>query len=690
MQSSLTKIRIRKPKSCRLKFHLFILFIGLCTAGSVLINIKPINALSISDWNAGRIIDYGLFTDSTTMDAGQIQQFLNVKVPICDTMGTQSAADWGRPDLNHAQYAASRGWPAPPYPCLKDYTENGLSSAQIIYNVAQRYNINPQVLIVLLQKEQGLITDTWPLPVQYKTATGYGCPDTSECEAKYFGLTAQLYWAGTLFHAVVTDNQTWSNPYGSGTSWFSPYTLGSNSIYYNPNVSCGSSVVDIQNRATQSLYDYTPYQPNSATLNWGLSGGPSVSSSYPDCGAFGNINFFTYFNNWFGSTTEPASFKYSVTSREMYYDNEYKNKVPDTSIVEPNQELYMKILIKNTGNQTWYKKNLHLGTSGPQDRASLFVSNEWLGPNRPSSMTEDYVSADGTATFMFKIKTPTYLGEYKEQFGVLIEGYRWLDSTFTVPITVASSTPYYSMQTVSFDTYSDVEMTKKISNSNVTKYTNSKIYIKAVVKNTGNQTYPALSTILAPSNPIDRNSIFSDSSWIGGSRTTIAKEGDILPQGTGTYTFSITTPSTPLIRTQEQFGLLIENVQWLNYNIGSLSVQTNKRPPTSLNTNQVLETNEALLSGDERYALILQGDGNLVLYSPSRPLWASNTVGRGGTKLIIQSDGNLVIYDKNWSPVWSSRTNGKGTSSLQIQNDGNLVIYNNTSYTWATWTVNQT
>jgi len=297
---SIAKIsNTRRP----IAFLLAILFLFLCV-GLAVINSERTDAFSVGDWDAGRIIDNSVFTNTTTMSVNDIQQFLNTKVPICDT--------W------HAGlYGSSGTWYGPPFTCLKDYTENGLSAAQIIYNVSQQYQINPQVFIVLLQKEQSLITDTWPAPYQYRSATGYACGDTSACESKFYGLTAQLHWAGTLFHTVVTGNSNWSNPYSSGTSWFSPYILGNNKIYYNPGPctaldgsqcikrnpdACSSSIVNIKNSATQSLYDYTPYQPNSATLDWEFNNGPPVSSAYPECGAFGNVNFLTYFTDWFGST----------------------------------------------------------------------------------------------------------------------------------------------------------------------------------------------------------------------------------------------------------------------------------------------------------------------------------------------------------------------------------------------------
>lgn len=242
-------------------------------------------ANSIVDFQPGRIVDDDVFTAAGSMSVYDIQNFLNSKVPSCDTNGTQPASDFGRSDLTHAQYAATQGWPGPPYTCLRDYRENGLSAAQIIYNTAQQYQINPQVLIVLLQKEQGLVTDTWPLPSQYRTATGYGCPDSTGCDATYYGFTNQVTWSGKMFHAIMTSSPT----------WYSPYVQGNNYIQWSPNTSCGGATVNITTLATQALYDYTPYQPNSSALAAGYGRGDSCSSN-------GNRNFYLYFNDWFGST----------------------------------------------------------------------------------------------------------------------------------------------------------------------------------------------------------------------------------------------------------------------------------------------------------------------------------------------------------------------------------------------------
>lgn len=108
------------------------------------------------------------------------------------------------------------------------------------------------------------------------------------------------------------------------------------------------------------------------------------------------------------------------------------------------------------------------------------------------------------------------------------------------------------------------------------------------------------------------------------------------------------------------------------------------------------------VSPNRAYILIMQGDGNLVLYkavgqnpvpAPGAvmnvvPLWASNTTGQGAEYFAVQNDGNLVIYTANNKPVWSSGTQGDWLSALHLQTDGNLVLYK-LAPAWATGTVQE-
>lgn len=256
----------------------------------------PAQAVSGAEWQAGRIIDDSVFYNKSSMSLDQIQQFLNAKVPVCDIWGTKSYGGTTR-----RAYLESRGVKFP-LVCLKDYQENpsthqsnlngegvpagAKSAAEIIRDAAQTYNINPQVLIVLLQKEQGLVTDDWPEPLQFRSATGYGCPDSQPvCQSEYYGFYNQINNAAAQFRR-----------YANSPNSYNHVPFRNNSVRYNPQVSCGSSTVYIQNQATASLYNYTPYQPNQAALD-------NLYGRGDACSAHGNRNFWVYFNDWFGMSS---------------------------------------------------------------------------------------------------------------------------------------------------------------------------------------------------------------------------------------------------------------------------------------------------------------------------------------------------------------------------------------------------
>ena len=308
---------------------LLVSMVVMVTAGLLITPSQKAAALTASSFNPGHIIDDSVFTDSTALSANDIQNFLDAEVPTCDTNGTTltnhpngsggyyTRAQWGAvwDSENNTTVGAA------PYICLKDYVENtsagtnnlqnprtipgGISAAQIIYNVAQEYGINPEVILVTLQKEQGLITDDWPWANEYTEAMGYNCPDTGPCSG-YGDFYLQVNAAAAQFRNYLTNPNNFN------------YTVGYNSILYAPG--CGSSTVYIQNQATAALYDYTPYQPDATVLAntnpTGSSSGPGAAVSGDSCAAYGNRNFWWYFNTWFGSSlgSNPISQSMSIVS----------------------------------------------------------------------------------------------------------------------------------------------------------------------------------------------------------------------------------------------------------------------------------------------------------------------------------------------------------------------------------------
>jgi hypothetical protein len=673
---------ITNPLFTKKRIFVALAVVAILFTGSLVLNkILPANALSGSQWRAGNIIDDGLFYNGNDMSVEQIQSFLNQKVPNCDTNGTQQSELGGG---TRAQYAASKGYSLPII-CLKEYYENpstratnlgtgqrpagSISAAQIIKNASAQHGVGAKVLLVILEKEMSLITDTWPLPNSYRKAMGFACPDTAPCDAQYYGFANQVASAARQY--IIYKNNPNAYRHVAGRS---------NNVLLNPVSSCGSTAVFIASTATAGLYNYTPYQPNQAALNnlYGLGDG---------CSAYGNRNFWTMYNNMFGSTSANPSYGYSVMSKELFSDAARQNKLPDNPSVTPDTTVYGKVAVRNNGNQTWYQDSFRLGTQNPMERVSAFATGDWISLSRVVRMNEASVTAGGTATFTFTMKTPSQLTSFNENFGTLIEGQRWLDGAFSIPITVATSSPYYSIENLSFNAYSDSAMTRQINPNSISAFIGSKLYFKAVIKNTGNQPLPANLTKLATSDPLDRVSTVNDSSWLSATRVVTATEGTIDPQGTGTFTFSITNSQQPVNKLKEQFGLVIEGQRWLSGNVGTAVIQTETRPPVELYANQTLELGDRLLSFDERFQLIMQSDGNLVLYSGGQALWASGTSGKGAVRLIMQYDGNLVLYRTNWTPVWTSGTSGRGPSMLIPQTDGNLVLYTESwNPTWNTRT----
>jgi hypothetical protein len=89
---------------------------------------------------------------------------------------------------------------------------------------------------------------------------------------------------------------------------------------------------------------------------------------------------------------------------------------------------------------------------------------------------------------------------------------------------------------------------------------------------------------------------------------------------------------------------------------------------------QYLKAGQYRRSKNGLYTLIMQTDGNAVLYKGRTALWSSVTA-RKASSLVMQKDGNLVIISGR-TPVWASNTGGSTGAFLAVQNDSNMVIYN--------------
>ncbi|MBE6482741.1 MAG: hemagglutinin [Actinomyces ruminicola] len=230
----------------------------------------------MTGFDAGHIIDDDVFYDSTTMTAAEVAAFIDKA-----NAGCQAGAD-GTPCLADATFDTEER--AATTACPGGYTAaTGETAAAIISQVATSCDINPRVLLVLLHKEQGLLTASGSRLTarRYEAATGYACPDGQECDAEYAGFFRQVYGAASQFQSYRLD------PHG-----FQVVAGETTQLAYSPSSLCGAGELTAANQATAGLYNYTPYLANAAAADGG-----------DDCTSWGNWNFYGYFRALFGDPT---------------------------------------------------------------------------------------------------------------------------------------------------------------------------------------------------------------------------------------------------------------------------------------------------------------------------------------------------------------------------------------------------
>jgi hypothetical protein len=279
----------------------------------------PSKALAGVNYN--RVMDDFVFSSSGRMTASQIDSFLNTFSSSCiSTHSGFSAVDPTGYNPSHSFTYGSR-----------------VSAGKVIYDAAQAYDINPQVLLATAQKEEGLVQGDGPYgcgALAISASMGYGCPDSGTSH-NYSNLSPALYYRnnapvrsvrgtcvstaskagfsqqliraawllkfgqqrslGNTSWAVIKGN--WDNsddpqtcPYGG------PMTQGyrkrcssdTSATYYDGKTTIDGTSVHMDTGATAALYWYTPHK-------------------------HGNLSFYNIFVSWFGS---PLANAIKVT----YYD----------------------------------------------------------------------------------------------------------------------------------------------------------------------------------------------------------------------------------------------------------------------------------------------------------------------------------------------------------------------------------
>ena len=584
----------------------------------------------------GRMIDDSVFDNSGTMSAAEIQTFLNGFPNSCLKNYTD---DMPSADPTRAYF---------------DYSGTG-SAAQIIRRVADNYGINPRVLLTKLEQESSLVSggsgcQLW----RQASAIGFKCYDGANPRTTTFrgsqiqtcvatdgdmGVARQLSKGGWLLKwgkERANGNLNWMVPDDATSTYGGPMTQGSKkrcsgcaTVYYDGYW----SGVYLESGATASLYNYTPY------LNQ----------------AFDDI-----WEGWWGAGSTVGT----------PYAWAYVEQTSDAgSSIRATQKATWTVQVKNTGNTIWQNFGDHpvrLGTSNGIDRSSSFCDATWSSCNRPAILNETSVAPGQIGSFTFTVQAPAQVGSYKEYFNLVAEGITWMNDLGL----------YWSMNISA----SNLTGTVTANTLPGTMTASSTVGGTITIRNDGNVVWYKLGkfpTHIGTYSPSDRQSKFEVLNWVGATRPAAMNEASVAPGQSATFTFSLTAPIYNGAYT-ESFSLVTDGYSWFNQAISHSVVVNGGQPPlpSSLSADQSLTANQRLVSDDGRYQLIMQSDGNLVLYSPYRALWWTGTNGRGATRAVMQHDGNLVLYDAQSRAVWYTRTDGNSNAGLALQSDGNLVVYN--------------
>ncbi len=256
------------------------------------------------------VMDDGVFDDVGSMSAAQIDAWLN------NNFGATSciSQDHGFSAPDPVGYNPTQGF----------LYGNFVSAGQVIYDAANAYGLNPEVLLATIQKEQSLVTGSAGCSTEsYAAAAGYGCPDSGSTynwsgiylyaidgvqyttingtcvnSITKVGFSQQVIHAawllkfgeqrseGNVNWAVIQGN--WDNSDDPQTCYGGPMTQGTFAVcpggtptYYD-----GYTVIDgvsthMDTGATAALYWYTPHFS-------------------------GNENFDSIFTAWFGGVVSAA------------------------------------------------------------------------------------------------------------------------------------------------------------------------------------------------------------------------------------------------------------------------------------------------------------------------------------------------------------------------------------------------
>lgn len=251
---------------------------------SAILLVAPLNTLAQSSpsFSPDKLIEDTVFSDTKTFGGAEgVQKFLEVRGSVLANTAPDFLVRLKEP--NNRTLKVGLDDPRPDLPRLR-------TAAELIWDASVQSGLNPQVIVVTLNKEQSLITghqDSSPEKLQkaLDRAMGFDCPDATGCGDLFPGFYFQLFGnfdteGNRYLGAARSLMKSFSTSGGRG-----PVVAGRvarvgdvvtlDNTTGGPYGALPQQTVTITNNATAALYRYTPHVYN------------------------GNYNFWRFFNEWF-------------------------------------------------------------------------------------------------------------------------------------------------------------------------------------------------------------------------------------------------------------------------------------------------------------------------------------------------------------------------------------------------------
>lgn len=257
----------------------------LLTFCTILLELQPIVAAAAEqavypEFSANLIVPDSAFTDTQTFGGAEgIQKFLESKHSVLANTTPDFLTKLNEPNDTALKQALDD-----PRPNLG----RRRTAAELIWDASQASGLNPQIILVTMNKEQGLIGNSFDdsrLQRALNHAMGFDCPDSSGCGNLFPGFYYQLFGnldvnGNRYIGSAKSLMKSFNTPGGRGPSVNGVVAKVGDSISLSNTIGnyigvLANQIVTLGNLATAALYRYTPHVFN------------------------GNYNFWKFFTAWF-------------------------------------------------------------------------------------------------------------------------------------------------------------------------------------------------------------------------------------------------------------------------------------------------------------------------------------------------------------------------------------------------------